>query len=70
MKRKSTCETNGCGCEAQIAGLCKRCYQRLWYWTKKSPAQIVQRKRNLDMWSATVEQLQPTVKTIKRKRSA
>lgn len=74
MPRKTRKESQStCGvCEDREAemprlGICKPCYQGLWYWSKKTPRQQLKRAKQLDTLQARMEVSLGNVKRAKRK---
>ena len=70
MKREQEyCYNRLCQEPVWCAGMCRRCYQRMHYWLKRTPADIVKRRQTLAKWAETMEHLMPeTVTSIQPKR--
>lgn len=57
------------------AGLCKNCYQRMYYWEKRSITERMQRRRRLLVWGSSLAAMDPSVTLApmrkgRRRRSA
>ena len=65
------CAISGCDnpVECPGTGTCKACYQSILNWTKKRPAHIMQRARNIEKYSARMQVIVPSnTALIKPKR--
>ncbi len=58
--------------EATHAGdtLCHKCYHRVLYWTGKTPTELMQRAKNLELYQRTMDVMLGNVKRISRKKAA
>lgn len=79
MKKKSArsfgpCEMECCENEAAFPrlGLCLSCYQAIRYWLRaaKTPKDILERKKKLQVFQNRMDHLMPNVVSIKRRRKA
>ncbi len=70
MPRSKNSKCHLCDNEPQIAGLCKACYNSTWYWSQKTPGQMVQRMHDLDKYKRRMEMLTGNVRTAHRRRKA
>ncbi len=52
---KTNCAVDACDRDVEVAGLCKRCYSNMQYWSKKAPGRIVKRQQQLALYSARMK---------------
>ena len=71
-KRKVYCSVDGCFSERKYieSGLCSACYAGMYYWKGKTPTQVVNRIKQLARLTSRMDSLMPTVRHIRRRRSA
>jgi hypothetical protein len=63
------CSIHNCDRHAvhKKAGLCNPCYHALWYWGKKTPTEVMQRKKKLQMFQSRLQVVQPNVNVLRLK---
>lgn len=50
--------------------ICDACYQAFYYWKDKTPKQILDRSRNLDIYARRMDLMLGNVKRVRRKKTA
>ena len=55
------CVVQGCEEEAKYkrSGLCANCYQGMYWWAKKGPTRVLERRAKLDVYAARLDALIP-----------
>lgn len=53
----TTCKIRGCKNRAAIRTLCKPCYSAMYYWSKKTPTQIMHRQEKLRLYDNRMAQM-------------
>jgi hypothetical protein len=65
--RKPKCKI--CSSKAEVAGLCRPCYQSAYYWSKKTPGQMVKRMNDLERYERRMDYMLGNVRAHKKRRS-
>ena len=62
------CQIQGCDRDSNYRHLhlCHRCYQALYYWRKKSVAEVIRRKNKLRMFMSRMELVEPVVTEFRK----
>lgn len=74
MPRKGSnnppCRVDGCTNDVQYVtlDLCAACYQRMLYWSHRSPKEQIRRVDNLRRWEASMTMVLGNVKPLRKKR--
>jgi len=70
VAKQTKCLVTGCDRDVECpkSGLCKRCYSGLYYWSKKSVTEVVQRKLKLRLFMNRMDIVEPTVSALPTKK--
>lgn len=63
------CSTDYCNGDQKTAGLCANCYQRMHYWLKKTPREVMRRIDKLKVYEAQMNTLAPATPIRRRSKA-